>query len=526
MKPRESVINWRRVLSALLLLVAVTGTSLQLHVGLADNGDYTRLMQWFSSGPSGFAENWPPEGSAAYDDRFYNNVPAFWKLDFPFASRWVSSVLLLWLPGLLLNVLLFSTDTLYLPLLSIAPRLFLLFFLWLLLRHFAREGGRAAPLLYAVVGIPLVFLSFNTDYVAYFTSFYQEPASLIGLCLILLAIGYYTGRGDSRGRPWLSAAAVLFMTTAKLSNIHWALLAMLLLVPWRLLWHRRRRLALYVLLIGILPTGFSLLQSSLYGTRTVNAYQSIYCGGLVFSSRPASHLQRLGMSDGLQYIGHHAYGPEGKEAMLRYPDRMSHRTVADILLHEPAITWRMLVFAADSMQRAELTHLSKTVLYNQSAAQRPWARWTPVAAAQASPLDGWSRLKRSVFPRGRALIAGTLLLLLVFLRARKSRNLLLRRFASVGVLLALGLLADMWMQIFGDGQRDLIKHLYLANICWDGMLIAGLGALAAMLKGSEEKNAADRGPRADRGSRDARRSRAGREPRTGHAPRRDRVQHG
>lgn len=508
MKRPEPVLTWRRVFTALLLSVALLGTALQLHVGLADNGDYTRLMQWFSTGPSGFAENWPPEGSAAYQDRFYNNVLAFWKLDMPFASRWVSSVLLLWLPGLLLNLLLFSADTLYLPMLSITPRIFVLFFLWLLLRHFGREGGRAAPLLYAAVGIPLVLLSFNTDYVAYYTSFYQEPASLVGLMLILLAIGYYTGKGDSRWRPWLSAAAVIFMTTAKLSNIHWALLAMLLLVPWRLLRTRRRRLLLYVLLIGILPTAFSLLQSSLYGTRTVNAYQSIYCGGLLFSSRPDVHLARLGMSDGLQYIGHHAYGPEGKEAMQRYPDRMSHRTVADILLHEPVIAWRMLTFAADSMQQAELTHLSKTVLYNRPAAPRPWPRWTPAAAAQSSPLDSWSRLKRSVFPRGQALIAGTVFFLLLFLRARRSRNLLLRRFASAGILLALGLLTDMWMQIFGDGQRDLIKHLYLANICWDGMLIAAVGALAATLTGGE-KTAAAHGPRASRSPR-----------------RRDRVQHG
>ncbi|MCB2204456.1 hypothetical protein KQI65_06875 [bacterium] len=487
MKKRSTMNTWQRVFTALLLGLALTGTALQLHVGLADNGDYTRLMQWFSTGPSGFAENWPPADTQEYNDRFYNNVPAFWKLDFPFASRWVSSILPLWLAGILLNVLLFSSHTLYLPILSIIPRLLLLLFIWLLLRHFAREGGRSAPLLFVAVGLPLVFLSFNTEYVAYFTSFYQEPASLTGLLLIILAIGYYTGKDDSRWRPWLSAAAVFFMTTAKLSNIHWALIAMLLLVPWKLLRHRRKRLLVYVLLIGILPAGFSLLQASLYGTRKVNAYQSIYCGAMVFSTHPASHLERLGMPDGLKYIGHHAYGPEGEEAMQRYPDRMTHRVVADVLLHEPVIAWRMLVFAADSMQQAELTHLSKRVLYNQPGSSRPWPQWTPATVAADTPLNAWTRLKRSAFPQGQSLIAGSILLLLLFLRALRSKNRLLRRFAAVGVLLALGLLSDMWMQIFGDGQRDLIKHLYLANICWDGMVIAGLGAMASLLAGGKKK---------------------------------------
>ena len=56
----------------------------------------------------------------------------------------------------------------------------------------------------------------------------------------------------------------------------------------------------------------------------------------------------------------------------------------------------------------------------------------------------------------------------------------------------------MWMQIFGDGQRDLIKHLYLANLCWDGMLIAALGALAATLKGGLQNSPAERKKRAAR----------------------------
>ena len=77
-----------------------------------------------------------------------------------------------------------------------------------------------------------MFIGFNTDYVAYFTSLYQEPASLIGLLLILLISAYYNGKHHSAWRPWISAMAVLFMTTAKLSNIHWAVLGGLLLLPW------------------------------------------------------------------------------------------------------------------------------------------------------------------------------------------------------------------------------------------------------------------------------------------------------
>jgi hypothetical protein len=476
MKERMETRKLRTALKVFLLGAMLAGSVLQLQTGLADNGDFTRLMLWMTSGPEGFSENWILEGDEGHEQRFFESVLMFWKLDTPMSSRWVGSILLVWIPGVLLNLLLYSTDVLYLPFISFAPRAFLLLFLWLLLRWIDREVPRLAPMLYLVLGLPLVFIGFNTEYVVYFSSLYQEPASLIGLLLIVLSIAYYSGKDDSRWRPWISAAAVLFMTTAKLSNIHWALLGMLLLVPWKTLRHSRQRLAVYVVLIGIAPIGFSLLQVTQYNTSSVNAYQSIFCGALMFSDDPADQLQQLGMPDGEKYIGRHAYCDEGREAMRRYPDRLNHRSVLEMLLREPSIACDMMLFAADSMQITELTHLSKSVVYNDPHAQQPWPRFTPMAASSGTPLNSWSRLKRSVFPTGAPLIGITVLLLAFFVWLRRSRGRALRTIAAVGVLLTLGVLSDMWMQIFGDGQRDLIKHLFLSNICFDGALITALAA--------------------------------------------------
>ena len=470
----------RTILKMLLIGFALAGSVAQLHVGLADNGDYTRLMVWMTSGPSGFAENWPPDGTVENHERFFRNLPAFWKLDFPLTARWIGSILLLWFPGVLLNVLLYSPHTLYLPFISLVPRLVVLLFLWMLLRWIDREGDRAAPMLYIALGLPVVFIGFDTQYIAYFSSLFQEPASLTGLLLIILAAAWYDNRDDSRARPWLSAAAVLFMTPAKLSNIHWALLGGLLLVPWGPGTIGPRRRAMYILLIVVAPAGFSLLQASLYHTRTVNAYQSIYCGSLVFSERPQEHLDRLGMSDGAQYIGVHGFCDAGEEAMRRYRPKLTHRAVLDIILHEPSIAWDMLVFPADSMQRSELTHLSKRVLYNEPHTPRPWPAWLPAAAATASPLNAWSRLKRAIFPTGVPLVVILFLLALLPSFAWKHHRRLPRTLARTVSLLALAALVELWMQIFGDGQRDLIKHLYLANICFDGAVVGGVGLLVSV----------------------------------------------
>ncbi len=445
-------------------------------------------MVWMTSGPSGFAENWPADGTVENHERFFRHLPAFWQLDFPLTARWIGSILLVWLPGVLLNMLLYSTHTLYLPFISFAPRLMLLLFLWMFLRWIDREAGKMSPLLYVLLGLPIVFIGFNTEYVAYFSSLFQEPASLIGLLLIILTAAYYNGREDTRWRPWLSAAAVFFMTTAKLSNIHWALLGGLLLIPWENLTGNARRRAIYLLLVVVFPAGFSLLQASLYHTRIVNAYQSIYCGALMFSDRPQEHLDRLGMQNGSQYIGDHAFCDAGIEAMERYKPLMSHRTVLDILAHEPSIAWDMLIFAADSMQQAELSQLSKRVLYNEPHSQRPWPAWLPISAAGDTPLNVWTRLKRSALPTGIPLVILLLLLTVLPTLAWNHPHRLLRTLARSAVLLALASLIEMWMQIFGDGQRDLIKHLYLANICFDGALLAALGAsLLAMERWKDGK---------------------------------------
>lgn len=486
MNPMPTASPGRAALRIVLLGLLLVGSVAQLHVGLADNGDYTRLMVWMTSGPSGFAENWPPDGSAANHERFFLHLPMFWNLDFPLTARWLGSILLVWLPGLLLNLILYSTHTLYLPFISFAPRLAVLLFLWMLLRWIDREGGNAAPLLYLTFALPLVFVGFNADYVAYFTSLYQEPASLIGLLLILLAAAYYDSREDTAWRPWLSMAAVLFMTTAKLSNIHWTLLGGILLIPWETLIGRQRRRAVYLLLVIVLPAGFSLLQASLYHTRTVNAYQSIYCGALMFSERPQEHLDRLGMHDGAQYIGVHGFCAAGEEAMWRYRPKLNHGTVLGILVREPSVAWDMLAFAADSMQRAELTHLSKRALYNEPHARRPWPSWLPASAAADTPLNAWTRLKRSAFPTGVPLIIMLLLLAIVPVFAWNHPHRLTRTLARGAALLALASLVEMWMQIFGDGQRDLIKHLFVANVCFDGSLLCALSVTVAMIVGWRE----------------------------------------
>ena len=469
------------IIAFVLLAMLAAGSAAQWETGLADNGDYTRQMLWVSSGPQGLGINFPKEGTDAWRYRFYQHPLAYWKLDFPLTSRWVSSVLPLWIPGVLANMVLYHPGTLYLPYLSLGPRILCLFFLFLLFRWIRRRAPGQAAMLSLTFGIPAMLILGNRDLVAYFTSFYQEPASLISLLFLLGVLMVFRRRGDVRWMPWLLSAAVFGIQAAKLSNAYWAGLIMLFVFPWPLLRDNRKRAALYLMLVFFLPFGLSLGQAAFYHASKVNAYQSLYCGVLVFSDRPQEHLARIGMPDGMQYLDHHAYGREGRECVRRYADKLTHRMVLDVIAHEPVLAWRMLTYAADSVQRLELTHLGKRMAFNTGDAPREWK------AAQGGIGDNaafalWSEVKSRVFPRGPAFLFSLGVLVLLFLLALRRGSPLQRDLAWVGLLLTLACAGDMWMQIFGDGKRDLIKHLFLVNLLYDIALITAMNVVVLFFR--------------------------------------------
>lgn len=451
-------------LQALLLLCLFVGSFMQYDVGLADNGDFTRLMTWFSSGPVGFAENWPPQVTPEYDQRFFQfNLP-YWKLDFPMMSRWVSSILLVWLPGVLINMVGYSSTVLYLPNLSIAPRVLSFLFLIVLLRFIERRSP--LPITHSLVlGIPFVLTWTNTDIVAYFNSFYQEPSSFIALFLLLSLFARYRMAPLKRSAILLWTAAVLFMVSAKISNIYWSVLVTVFVLP---LSQCKKQPAMSIAAacgMLILPLAFSLLQANLVGSRFDNAYQSIFCGALAFSSNADRHLQRLGLEDYRTNIDVPAYTESGRACIAEHRDLMRHTTTLNIIAHEPLIAWRMFTFAADSMQRLELAHLGKTILVNDESFHTKQPR--VFRSSLLHLLRTWTTVKDAAFPRGDGFIGTLLLFLVINLYGLRHPTQFVTTLAWIGLLCIAACATDMWIEIFGDGKRDLLKHLVLPNLLFD-----------------------------------------------------------
>ena len=464
------------VLKVLLVVALSVGSFSQLENGLADNGDYTRVMTWISSGPVGFSKNWPPSGTTDYQERFFNYWLPYWTLDFPLASRWVTSVLLLWIPGVLLNMVLISPSVLWLPMLSIAPRFLSIVLLLALFRWIDRHASSYRSLLYLTLCFPYILIAIDKDYLAYFSTFYQEPASIVFiLWLVTVFIAYR--RKNTRAIHVVTLGALVFLVTeAKFSNIYWPLLAGAVTYFFFLRNMPRKRAVAYMTLIVLLPFTISFLQSSLVGSRYANAYQSLYCGVFVFSDRPQDHLARLGLEGTEECFDIPAYTPLGEACIDRHRDKMSHINTVSVIIHEPIIALRMLRFAADSMQRANIWYLGKNVLRNFDG-QRIQAG-PPAAIPILSHLkSAWSEAKRRWFPRGDLLLVALLIFAIVFSWNVRSRNALVSDLALAGLIFTVASPVDLWIQIFGDGKYEVIKHLLIPNMTFDLALVAFVNIL-------------------------------------------------
>jgi hypothetical protein len=113
-----------RSMEIILILWFVVAMYLQQNVGLADNGDFTRAMTWVSTGPIGIEPNWPAANTEDWSKRFFNFWIPYWKLELNMSIP-TTSAFVLWLPGALLNKFLYSGTVLYLPSLSLLPKLLL-----------------------------------------------------------------------------------------------------------------------------------------------------------------------------------------------------------------------------------------------------------------------------------------------------------------------------------------------------------------------------------------------------------------
>ncbi len=161
--------------------------------------------------------------------------------------------------------------------------------------------------------------------------------------------------------------------------------------------------------------------------------------------------------------------PGGKDCSRPYWDQINYTAVLRVMLAEPQIILRQVELLADSFQNLHL-EMGKYALGE-------------VFPRREERLNFWSNLKGSFFPRQANLLLAALALAGGIAWTWKKEG-LAGDLARIGLLCLLAIGIDWFIQIWGDGQRDLLKHLFISNILFD---LAALSVLNACLAAGLER---------------------------------------
>jgi hypothetical protein len=470
-------------------------------VGLANSGDFPRIM-------ASFDLRYP--GNEAVDSlRLFVVRKMEWHHGL--AVHYPSSSLLFVGTALLASVPLSRNGLFDIRILGVVYVCVYLFTFWLLGKYTRTLSALHRILLYALITI--VFA--DVGYVAYFNSFFSEPASLVFLSATV-SLGLIAAIQDRSGRRSMLVIAGFFLaallfSTAKVQNTPLALV--LAIIGYRLAMlfpheepRRRRRRKIHSLALAGALILFSVVDFAAYTVasrqiRFVNLYDSVFYEILAHSPTPEDDASELGMDPSMaQFAGSTAYAQglpeEVKEQLLA---NVSSVSIVKFYLRHPG---RLL----DLSRRAAKSSFSRPAYlgnYERSYVLRIGRK--PVSndllvlpnEYQSRKFALWSLFKQSYLPKSLWFILTFMLMNLACIvakRARVDRTPEDRAVTELHAGLVLMAMLQFLTVIVGEGEYEIVKHLFLFNllceVCFVFLVMYGVSAVTALLKPRAKAEAA------------------------------------
>lgn len=469
--------NGERAIGIAVMVIIAWQLLLPPILGVADNGDFARLMVHFNlvHAPGDRADQY-----FAFVDRHYviNAVEArkYARPEF-FSSELAFVATAFAISRIFSNT---SFDLVWLGAVHVAALGAAISFLLLSTRAFASRMR--------TIGFVLGSIAFtDVAYIAYFNSFYSESATVLFL-LIVAACAYGAITSDRRRMAWLVgyfAAATAFVL-AKYQNV--VLLPVLVffggLVVKR--WGETRFFQAYVLIaLAACYGGYLYFTSAPEAIDDAVLYNSVFDGILVGSPTPAGDLAALGLDRGLvPYAGSTAFQPDSlrfnPEFLQKFRQSVTIGGISRFYLARPgrlfAALNRSLTFAFQL--RPKLGNYEKVEGRPPLSLSRSWAMW--------------STLRSAILPRNLWFVIAIAMLYLGLLSRNwlRDKDRLARLNLEWSALIPVMALAQLFAITVSDGISDLIKHAYLFNLLTDYMLVVMLTYLLTWFFGISKKQEA------------------------------------
>lgn len=320
------------------------------------------------------------------------------------------------------------------------------------------------------VFVLFIFMFCDAGYILYFNSLYGEPLQYVSL-MLLIAIGLMIYKKPTIPRVACFFVALYFFAGSKLANVPYSIIVSLLAMSFVFL----RRDKKYRIGVGISVLMAAVCIANLYMSipdwmHNDTTYQSVFFGALKETKTPEKDLKQLGIDEKyLPLINTHAYMDEGEypidittpEFQHDFYDKIGKWDVAVFYMRHPVRFAQKVAFSIEnaSCLRPLNSGTSKTVPMKYSNRYSLWSDLRVATKFLYNPII--------VFIMAIIITAYVVFANVYMVKNRKGRDdRLLYTIMAMYVLIA-GLWINMCLPIIGNGEADIMKHMFLFANCMD-----------------------------------------------------------
>lgn len=467
MKPWKNVFAAETCAVLLLAGVLVYLFIVPPSIGVADNGDFFRIMQ---------ASGLEYAGDTSTMTYYFDYIQPLYRLAPPFTihNSYLTTHMLVVRAAKLINYIGFSSEYFHTLSLALVYSLLFLTAVYLLVRNLKTDKKWFNAVLVAAV----VFVFGDATQLVYFNSLFGEACSYVGL-LLLLGTGLELLRKNYRTGPLLCffAAALLFFG----SKLQYTLLCPLLLIVALPLLRRVRKKAVCAISLGVLLVVCTTIYFVAPGQLDKDTlYNSVFYGILRDGEDTQQRLDALGLPrEYAPLAGTNAYTLEPPvDTKSEEFDQKFYQTVS-----RGTIVKYYLTHFDELVAKMELT---ADLAYDNTIGMLGNFRKEDRAPTRINyAFTGYNQVKAAVFPNSFWFLFAFYLLYFVYLIwaicKDKSDTTRMRRYLLLVVLIT-GLI-QFPLPIIGNGEADIAKQLFIFNVTFDIGLLAALYAGCKWLMG-------------------------------------------
>jgi len=437
--PGKHLWKWELAIGSLIILAAAYLLISPPIVGVADQGDYYRLIARVGLAPPNYI---------SWDDQYNGWLVTHWNIVSPRSIRVFSTAEYPVRAAITLHKVTTKTGTLDIRWVC---SVYLTMLAGLILCVF-RSARKLPPAAYFVILVGVVLVCTDSEYLSYFNSFYGEAAAMLGvLAFVAAGLATVTAEDPSWFHLLMLVAASAFLAGSKAQNAVLGIFAACWMV-W--LFAGKERVAAIAAGLGL--TCFSGFMLVIAPIPEANLFHAIYDRVLPNSTDPKASLAELGLQPETAAWAGRGYWEVNIKSPDFFPGKATRLKLFAFYLRSPLVDLRMI--------RGALT-LSNDL---KGLGSFPKESGAP-RFARTQALTGYDRFRARmgsvwlVFPLLAANIGA------VFVWRNRKASLI----SIVGIMAVSAFL----IACFLDAAPQ--KHLFTFNLLFDVLLFADLSAAAA-----------------------------------------------